>query len=83
MVGVSLGEGADLVRAWGERLNIPFPLWLDPFRDSPTAFGVRGHPATVLIDRAGRLVARVPGEREWSGPPARTLVAWLLAQASA
>ena len=80
MVGVSLRESAETVQEWGEDFGIEFPLWLDPSGETPTAFGVRGHPSTVLIDRDGRIVGRVPGERNWSSPEARRLVEWLLRQ---
>jgi hypothetical protein len=37
-----------------------------------------GHPNTILIDRAGRLVGRVRGERDWRTDDARRLVETLL-----
>lgn len=80
MVGVSLRESVPVVRAWGEDFGIGFPLWIDPSGEAPLAFGVRGHPSTILIDRRGRIVGRVPGERDWSSPAARRLIEWLLAQ---
>lgn len=80
MVSVSLREAADTVREWGEDFAVGFPLWLDSGGESPAAFGVRGHPSTVLIDRDGRIVGRVPGEREWSSAEARRLVEWLMEQ---
>jgi hypothetical protein len=80
MVSVSLRETADTVREWGEQFAVGFPLWLDPAGEAPAAFGVRGHPSTVLIDRAGRIVGRIPGEREWTAPQARRLVQWLMEQ---
>lgn len=80
VVGVSLRESAGTVREWGEDFGVEFPLWLDPDGRSLAAFGVRGHPSTILIDRAGRIVGRAPGERDWSSPAARRLVEWLLEQ---
>jgi len=80
MVSVSLREPADTVREWGQDFDLDFPLWLDPGGESPAAFGVHGHPSTVLIDPDGRIVGRVPGERSWSSPQARRLVEWLLAE---
>jgi hypothetical protein len=80
MVGVSLRERATVVHEWGEDFDIAFPLWLDPGGESPVAFGVLGHPSTVLIDRAGMIVGRVPGERDWRTAEARRLVEWLLGQ---
>jgi len=80
MISVSLRESGDTVREWGEDFGVGFPLWLDPTGETPTAFGLRGHPSTVLIDRDGRIVGRVPGERNWSSTEARRLVEWLLEQ---
>ena len=81
-MSVSLREPAETVREWGEDFGIGFPLWLDPGGEAPAAFGVRGHPSTVLIDREGRIVGRVPGERNWTSPEARHLVEWLLTPAA-
>jgi peroxiredoxin len=78
MVGVSLREPAAQVREWGEDFGIGYPLWLDPSGALPAAFGVHGHPSTILIDRQGRIVARLPGERDWRRPEARRLLEWLL-----
>ena len=80
MVGVSLRESPETVRTWRADGDVRFPLWLDPGGETPTAFGVRGHPTTVLIDRAGRIVGRVLGERDWASPAARMLIEWLLEQ---
>lgn len=75
---MSLRETPGTVREWGAGAGIGFALWVDPTGETPLAFGVRGHPSTVLIDRQGRIVGRVPGERDWNAPEARRLVEWLL-----
>jgi len=62
------------------RSLISFPLWLDPDRRGEAAFRTRGHPYTVLIDRAGRIVGRIPGERDWRSAEAHRLIEWLLDQ---
>jgi hypothetical protein len=57
-------ENRDLVALYKKALSIPFPVAL---ADSPTIAGmsgfgdVSGVPVTVLLDRAGRLVARIDG----------------------
>jgi peroxiredoxin len=79
VVGVALREPADAVRAFAKEFGIRFPLWIDPDGRGPAAFGVYGHPATILIDRAGRLVGRARGERDWATDDARRLVDALLA----
>ena len=83
MVSVSLREPTETVREWGADFDIPFPIWLDDTGETPTLFGVRGHPSTVLIDREGRIVGRVLGERDWKSMEARRLVEWLLAEGRA
>lgn len=80
MVGVSLREDAHTVREWAADFGVTFPQWLDPSGETLAAFGVRGHPSTIMIDRAGRVVGRVLGERDWNTPEARRLVEWLLRQ---
>ena len=71
-------EKPETVQSFGEDFGIHFPLWIDRAGHGPAAFGVRGHPNTVLIDRAGRIVGRILGERDWSSPAAHQLVEWLL-----
>jgi peroxiredoxin len=78
MVGVGLRENAASLRKFAAELHIGFPLWIDPEGRAPVAFDVLGHPNTILIDRAGRIVGHVPGERDWSSPDAHRLVTWLL-----
>jgi peroxiredoxin len=79
-VGIGLRESAAEVRKFGKELGIEFPLWIDPEGQTAVAFGLWGHPSTVLLDRAGRLVGRLRGERDWSTPDARRLVEMLLAE---
>ena len=78
MVGVGLRDTPAAMRAFAREFGIGFLLWIDPEGRSPEAFGVWGHPSTVLIDRAGRIVGRIQGERDWSSEDARRLVEWLL-----
>jgi len=78
VIGVSLGEDADTVRGFARKLDIPFPLLLDKGGDSPRLFGLWGHPNTVVIDRQGKVIGLVRGERDWQSEPARRLVEELL-----
>lgn len=79
---MGLSENAEAVRAFAREFGIEFPLWIDAQGRSPAAFGVWGHPNTILIDRAGRVVGRVRGERDWDTDEARRLVDALLSVAS-
>ncbi len=50
------------------------PMLLDPGGAAGQAFGARGIPTTLLIDRQGREAARVEGAADWSTPDAAALV---------
>ena len=78
LVGVALREDRESVRDFAERTAIRFPLLIDRTGTSPGLFGLWGHPNTVVIDRRGRVVALVRGERDWKSEPAVQLVRRLL-----
>ncbi len=40
-------------------------IWLDPRGAAGRAFGLRGLPTTLILDRRGLEVARLEGEAEW------------------
>lgn len=78
MLGVNLGEDPETVRKFARDHGIPFPLLLDREGESPRLFGLWAHPNTVLIDREGRVIGLVRGERDWGSETARRLVRRLL-----
>lgn len=58
--------GAAQVRPFYERLGLRhLPILLDPRGAAARAFGARGLPTTVIINRAHREVARLEGEAVW------------------
>lgn len=77
-MSVALREKPDAVQRFADEFDIRFPLWLDADERGPAALGVRGHPNTILIDRAGHIVGRVLGERQWNSRDAHRLVKALL-----
>lgn len=78
LVGVNLRESPKAVREFAQEFGVTFPLLLDATGQSPKLFGLWGHPTTVLIDRQGRVVGLVRGERDWQSEAARRLVQQLL-----
>ncbi len=78
MIGVNLGEDRETVGRFARERSIEFPLLLDREGESPRLFGLWAHPNTVLIDRKGRVVGLVRGERDWGSEAARRLVQQLL-----
>ena len=77
---VSLDHGgAEPVRAFFAAHAIrSLPVLLDPHSASMAALGLDGIPTTLLIDRAGRAVARVSGSVDWASPDAAGLVTRLV-----
>ncbi|HEV7266268.1 MAG TPA: TlpA disulfide reductase family protein [Falsiroseomonas sp.] len=43
-------------------------MWFDARGAAGRALGIRGLPTTLILDRAGREVARLEGEAEWDRP---------------
>jgi peroxiredoxin len=78
MLGVDLEEEPAVVAAFGREFDLPFPLLLDRDGTVQRRFGVRGHPSSALIDRRGRIVGRILGERNWGSEAARRLIRSLL-----
>ncbi len=67
--------GAAKVEPFLDRLNLrELPVFLDRSGERrgalAQAFGLRGLPATFLIDRKGRVVAGLTGPAEWDSPEA-------------
>ena len=74
VIGVNLGEDREAIWKFAMEMDIPFPLLLDREGQSPRLFGLWAHPNTVLIDRKGKVVGLVRGERDWQSEAARRLV---------
>jgi peroxiredoxin len=83
VIGINAREGTVAIRAYAKELRLTFPLILDPKGEINAAYGVIGLPATFLIGRDGRAVARGVGPREWAAAPARTIIQALLAEPAA
>lgn len=78
VVGIGLRDSPAAMQAFAREFGVEFPLWIDREGHSPEVFGVWGHPSTVLIDRSGRILGRIQGERDWGSEDARRRVEWLL-----
>ncbi len=72
--------GAPVVRKFYAEHGIDaLPVWLDPKGMAARAWGARGLPTTLIIDRTGREVARVEGAVDWaSGATLERLRAFFL-----
>ncbi len=77
---ISFREDPALVRRTVAERGYVAPVLLDERGDvTGKAYGVFGPPTAYLVDRRGRLIARMVGPRDWDKPAARKLVQDLLA----
>jgi peroxiredoxin len=68
-------RGADAVEAFFHKHAITgLPVLLDPQGAAAHAFGAEGIPTSVIIDKAGRVQARLEGAADWSTPRAASVV---------
>jgi len=66
VVAISLDKlAAAPVEAFVKEVGVTYRVALDPSWATARTYGVRGLPATFLIDRAGNVVMRELGERDW------------------
>jgi len=78
---VSFREEAALVKRTAAERGYTAPVLVDRKGDvTGVGWGVFGPPTAYLIDRKGRLVARMIGARDWSTPAAKALLLEVLKQ---
>ena len=71
---------AQMDRFWAEAGITSLPLHLDAGSELAQAMGVRGLPHSFVLDRAGRVIADLPGEADWDAPETLALMRALLAE---
>jgi hypothetical protein len=74
MIAIDLGDALPDIVAFADRYSISVPLAIQDQDEAKKAFGVLACPATVLIDRKGRIIGRSTGAGDWSSQSARALV---------
>jgi hypothetical protein len=80
---VSFREDAALVKRTAAERGYVAPVLVDRKGDvTGVGYGVFGPPTAYLIDRQGRLLARMVGARDWNTPAAKALLLEVLAQPS-
>ena len=70
--------GREPVRKFIERHRYRIPILLDPAGKTLELFEISRIPATLIIDRNGRMIGRVIGPRDWSSPEVFSLVDQML-----
>ena len=76
---IDFREPPDTVRRVVRERGYVAPVLLDESGDvTGRVYGVWGPPTTYIVDRAGRLIGRTAGPRDWSSATAKTFVRELL-----
>jgi thiol-disulfide isomerase/thioredoxin len=65
-LAVDIQEGKDKVAAFMKEWGLSFPAALDSTGRISSIYGIRGIPATFIIDRDGNIVASAVGGRDWN-----------------
>ena len=79
VVGVNLDRlSTTTVEDFLKEVKVTFRVVLDPSWSTAQAYRVVGLPTTYLIDRAGNVVVREVGERDWNDETSRRAVERLL-----
>jgi thiol-disulfide isomerase/thioredoxin len=71
-------EGPEPVRKFIEKHRYRFPVLLDPKGKTLDLFEINKIPATLIIDRKGKMIGRVIGPRNWSSPEVYSLIDQML-----
>ncbi len=84
VVAISLDKlSTTVVEAFVKEVGVTYRVALDPSWATARTYGVRGLPTTFLIDRAGNVVMRELGERDWMEEAKQQAVEGLLQDSEA
>jgi thiol-disulfide isomerase/thioredoxin len=73
-------EGEPVVAPFMQVYGLTFPVLLDPQNMVVTQLQVPGIPTSYLLDKRGRVISLVIGQRNWNSRQIRHLVEQLLAE---
>ena len=75
-VAVKVGEKE--LRRVKKEWNLSLPILMDEGGKVAEAYGVNGHPETLFVDRAGKIVGRSFGDKDWTSKSMTVLIQHLL-----
>ena len=65
LLAISVDESEADIREFQERLQVSFPILLDPEKKISKRYQTMGYPESLLVDRDGRIIERYVGPKEW------------------
>jgi thiol-disulfide isomerase/thioredoxin len=78
VLALSIDRNLAAVPPFVEEFRLTFPIGLDSKTAVAELYRVRALPTTIVIDRAGQVVAGAAGARDWDSPAAHAVVESLL-----
>ena len=82
VLAINLGERRDVIAGWIKSRRVTVPVLLDAKKEVEKSYQIAYTPTVFLVDRQGKLVGKVIGERPWMGEQGQALLRALLARKS-
>ena len=80
VIGIDVREESGIVKKYGDKYKLNFPILLDTHGIVEKKYGVRSHPEHFLINRRGELIGKTLGPRNWMKRKNLDLIRFLLHQ---
>ena len=81
VITISMDSDDQLVDDFFEKQNLQnLTRWRDPNMNLAPKLGAKGIPVTIIYDRQGNEVARVPGEADWNSEEAIGLIKTIIGE---
>jgi peroxiredoxin len=80
VMGISIGEKADTVRAFIAKKKYTYPIYLDTGSKIGMLYGASSIPTTYIVDKQGRAIAGIIGGASYDSPQAAAIFAELVAK---
>jgi peroxiredoxin len=75
---VAIKDKEEDVRKYKSDFNISTPLFIDVDARMADSYGVQSHPETFFINREGKIIGRVFGDKDWASKSMTKLIQYLL-----
>ena len=77
MIAINLQESAERVKQFYQKHQLTFTTLLDITGDVGAALGINAIPATIILDKNGRIIGKALGPREWESQESIALFEYL------
>jgi cytochrome c biogenesis protein CcmG, thiol:disulfide interchange protein DsbE len=68
VLGISLDDDPNAYQGFLEKHGVNFPTYMDKTKQIPLTYGTSMYPEAYIIGRDGRIVRKVVGPQNWTGP---------------